>query len=316
MKNEQKKQTTEAVNAWIQDGNPDRSQNQLCKLSKVSPVIVQAIRQGEMAYRASKASDKDIQIADSHYYKLAEAVGLKFEKEIHFNNRNYAQVHNLCRYAQLKHRRGIIDSEDSGAGKTYALEAYARENKSAIYIKATSMMKGRDLISKIMEILHITPEGKRPVRHLEQITERFIQPGTVIIIDELEHASPDMWRVIKDIEDATYRKGGLILAGKGLISEIETAAKRNKKLMPQIWRRFKNNRINLKALSRANITASCEEHGITDTKVQKVMSRIVEDWSQLNEYIKDIHDVLISKGIEVTEDSVKQLFEIDEYSNL
>ncbi|AEL24324.1 ATP-binding protein [Cyclobacterium marinum] len=315
MNNEHKKQVSQAINAWIEEGNNERSQNQLCKISKVSPAIVQAIRAGESTYKASKSSEKSIQIVDSHFYKLAEAVGLKFEKEIHFNNQNFTQVHNLCRYAQGKHRRGIIDSVDSGAGKTYALEAYAKTNRNAIYIKATSMMKGRDLITKIMEVLKITPRGRRAVTHLDQITERFIQPGNVIIIDELEHSSPDMWRVIKDIEDATYNKIGLILAGKGLITELHTAAVRNKKLMPQVWRRFKNNKIKLKALSRNNVIAACEEHGITDKPVQRLLSKHVEDWSQLNEYIKDIHDMLISRALEVTEDTVKQLFELDEYSN-
>lgn len=314
MNSENKNKVMEAVASWIEEGNQERSQNQLTKISGVAPVIIQAIRQGQDYYRASKSSEKDIQIAEKHYYKLAEAVGLKFEREIHFENRNYKQVHGICAYAMQKQRRGIIDSEDSGAGKTYSLEAFARMNKKAVYIKATSMMKGRDLIMKIMNQLQITPEGKRPVRHLEQITERFITPGALIIIDELEGASPDMWRVIKDIEDATYKKIGLIICGKGLINELETAAKRAKKLMPQIWRRFKNNRITLKALSRQNIMAACEEHGITDPGVKKVLASNVEDWSQLNEYIKDIHDILITKGIDITSDSVKQLFEIDEYA--
>lgn len=316
MQIEQKTKVTEAINAWIVEGDNDRSQNQLCKISDVSPVIVKAIREGDLVYFGSKSSDRPIIIADSHYYKIAEAVGLKFEKEIHFNNTNYNKVHEICRYAQNKHRRGIIDSKDSGAGKTYSLEAFARMNKKAIYIKATSMMKGRDLILKILHQLNITPDSKRAVRHLEQITERFIQPGALIIIDELEGASPDMWRVIKDIEDATYRKIGLIIAGKGLIHEIETAAKKGKKLMPQVWRRFKNNRIILSALSLTNITASCMEHGITDKGAQKVLAKHIEDWSQLNEYIKDIHDMLISKGQEVNEVSVKQLFELDEYASL
>lgn len=313
MNAENKNKVMEAVSSWIEEGNPERSQNQLCKLSGVAPVIIQAIRTGKDVYRASKSSDRDIEIAEKHFYKLAESVGLKFEREVHFNNKNYEQVHRLCAYAMQKQRRGIIDSEDSGAGKTYSLEAFARMHKKAIYIKATSMMKGRDLIYKIMNQLQILPDGKRAVRHLEQITERFISPGSLIIIDELEGASPDMWRVIKDIEDATYRKIGLIISGKGLISEIETAAKRGKKLMPQIWRRFKNNRIVLKALNRQHITAACVEHGIEDKAVQKVLAGHIEDWSQLNEYIKDIHDILVTKGIEVTSDSVKQLFELEEY---
>jgi DNA transposition AAA+ family ATPase len=315
MQNEQKSKVSEAVNAWIIEGNPDRSQNKLCELSGVSPVMVKAIRLGELTYKAKKDSDKDIAIADQHYYKLAEAVGLKFEREIHFANKNYETVHNICRYAQSKHRRGIIDSEDSGAGKTYSLEAYARQNKKAIYIKATSMMKGRDLIQKIMTQLNITADGKRAVRHLEQITEKFIQPGALIIIDELEGASPDMWRVIKDIEDATYRKIGLIICGKGLINEIKVAAGKGKKLMPQIWRRFKNNQILLKALNRNNVAAACKEHGIEDAGVIKLLSRHIEDWSQLNEYIKDIHDILISKGQEVSETVIKQLFELEEYAS-
>lgn len=311
MTNEQKNQVTEAVNSWISETDSDRSQNQLSKRSEVAPVIIQAIRKGDLAYKNNKTSDRDIAIADAHYYRLAEVVGLNFQRVIHFNNRNYETVFQLCRYLQSKQRRGILDSRDSGAGKTYALESFADSNSNVLYIKATSLMKGKDLIDKILSAIHARPESKSLMAKLDAIARKVIQPGYLIIIDEMESVSPDMWRVIKDIEDATYRKIGFLISGKGLSDEIKTAAIKGKKLMPQIWRRFKNNVKVLSAINVHNITAACNEHGIADKAVHKLLIRHTEDWAQLNEWIKDIHDLLISKGIEVSEQTVSELFELD-----
>jgi polyhydroxyalkanoate synthesis regulator phasin len=314
MNQSQKNKVTEAVIEYIADTSGDNSQNKLSKLSGVAPIILMAIRDGRESYRTSKDSNKDIAIDDQYYYKVAEALGLKFEREVHFSNSNYARVHQLCRYAQAKHRRGIIDSKDSGAGKTYALEAYARENRNVLYIKATSLMKGKDLVEKIISSLHIRPESKSLMHRLDAIARKVIQPGYLIIIDEMESVSPDMWRVIKDIEDATYGKCGLIISGMGILRELELAAAKGKKLMPQILRRLRSNKLILKALSKKDIEEACKEHDITDRKVTNLLARHVFDWAMLNEYVKDIHDVLISKGKEVSEDYVKQLFQLEEWA--
>ena len=308
----QKNQVTAAANEWISDTDQERSQNKLCQKSSVSPVILAAIRRGESAYKPNQKEDKSIEIADSHYYRLAEVLGLNFEKQIHFQNANYEAVFELCRYLQAKQRRGILDSIDSGAGKTYALESYAAQHSNVLYIKATSLMKGKDLIDKILTAIHARPESKSMMAKLDAIARKVIQPGYLIIIDEMESVSPDMWRVIKDIEDATYRKIGFLISGKGLSAEIKTAAIRGKKLMPQLWRRFKNNIKLLKAIHINTITKACEEHGITDKAVIRLLSRHVEDWAQLNEWIKDIHDLILTRGMELTPETVSALFGLDE----
>lgn len=277
-------------------------------------MIVMAIREGLDTYRANKASGKDIAIKPEHYYKLAEAVGLSFERQIHFQNKNYTAVHQLCKYAQSKHRRAIIDSKDSGAGKTYALESYASQHRNVLYIKATSLMKGKDLVEKIIHALGIRPESKSLMVRLDAIARKVIQPGYLIIIDEMESVSPDMWRVIKDIEDATYGKCGLIISGMGILRELEIAAAKGKKLMPQILRRLRSNKLMLRAISRKDIEDACTEHLITDRKVVNILAKHIHDWAMLNEYIKDIHDILISKGEEVSEQAVKELFSLEEYA--
>lgn len=308
----QKNQVTQAANAWISDTDQERSQNKLCQKSGVSPVILAAIRRGESFYKPNQKEDKTIDIADTHYYKLAEVLGLNFEKHIHFQNDNYRIVFELCRYLQAKQRRGILDSMDSGAGKTYALEAYASQHSNVLYIKATSLMKGKDLIDKILSAIHARPESKSMMAKLDAIARKVIQPGYLIIIDEMESVSPDMWRVIKDIEDATYRKIGFLISGKGLSGEIKTAAIRGKKLMPQLWRRFKNNVKILKAININTITKACEEHGINDPAVIRLLSRHVEDWAQLNEWTKDLHDIVLSKGLDLSAGTVSKLFELEE----
>lgn len=303
---EQKQLITDALNDKISQSSTSGAA--IAEAAGVSKSYVSKIKNGEYSL-ALDGGKRTTEISDETFYKLAQVLGLQFEFEPHFQNLNYQKIYRACNWAQATKRRVLIDSQESGAGKTYALESYTRQNDLTLYIKATSLMKGRDLIQLLLDKLHIRVEGRRSnVEKLSMITSKLITPGYLIILDEMESVSPDMFRVLKDIEDATYRKCAIVLCGKGLSHEMQASAKRGKKLMPQLWRRFRSNRIMLGYFTRADVTRACEEHEITETSAIRALQEMVGDYAMLNEYIRDIHQHIIAKGFDANGTTVKQLF--------
>lgn len=307
MTTELKLRIGKAVLEWINnDENPDRTQMKLENLSGVSTRYIIEIKQGR---DYTMNADRKVPIKEQHYYKLAEAIGFPIQQEIHFNSDNFKKVQAACRFTQDRKRRMLIDSHESGLGKTYGLEYYARMTAKVMYIKVTSMMRGRDLIKELMHKLTLQPiKGQSQRDMLHMITNRIMHMQYLIILDEVESCSPDLYRVIKDLEDATYRKCGLVLSGLGVIDELERGAKRGKRLMPQLWRRFRANQTRLEYVRPQDIEKACRENNITDMGAIKVLQEIIDDYATLSEYIYDIYDWIIKPGKELNAASVRELF--------
>jgi len=302
----QKQEISGKATQWVAENQS--SQRQLADKAGISPAYMSQICKGIFQYenQGRKASP----ISDEVFYKIANAIGYRLEFVPHFNCENYQRVTNACAFTQANHRRFIIDSRDSGQSKTYALETYAQNNQNVLYVKCTSLMKGKDLIQLLMDKLKIHFDRRvSNTEKLAAITTEMLKPGYLIILDEFEGVAPDMFRVLKDIEDATYQKCGLVLCGMGVIQELENASKRQKKLGPQLWRRFRTNKLTLGMFRKQYAMDGMAEHGITNGPVVKWISDRVLDFGMLSEYVKDIHDHLISQGEEVNLENVEALFQ-------
>ncbi|MEP4136719.1 MAG: AAA family ATPase [Cyclobacteriaceae bacterium] len=306
MKKEQKELITAKLKEWIKSNSS--SQAQLAKKADVSSAYISKIASGIYMYENS--GREATPISDQVFYKIADAIGLRFDFEPHFNSDNFQRLTTACKFAQFNHRRVLIDSRDSGLCKTYSLEKYASENKNVLYIKCTSLMKGRDLIQLLLDKLNIRFEGRTTnTEKLAMITEQLLKPGYLIILDEFENVAPDMFRVLKDIEDSTYQRCGLMVCGMGITQDLESASKNKKKLGPQLWRRFRVNRIKLGLYKKEYTISGCAEYGITNGKVVTWLCERVTDYAMLSEYVKDIHTHLIGEGKDVSLDNIEALFQ-------
>lgn len=306
MTTELKKQIAKAAKAWV-DSNPNHSNSLLATRADVNTSYMSHILREK--FEIENAGRQASPISDAIFYKIADAIGLKLEFRPHFNCENYLKVTQICAFAQANHRRYLLDGKDSGLSKTYTLEKYAREHEGVLYVKCTSLMRGKDLIQLLLEKLGINLEGRHTMTSkLAHITSKMITPGYLIILDEFENVASDMYRVLKDVEDATYQKCGLIVCGMGITRDLEQAAKRQAKLGPQIWRRFKTNRLMLGMYKAEYTRVGAVEYGITDPNAIGWLQERVTDYAMLAEYVTDIHNHLIAAGHPVTKDTLAELF--------
>lgn len=298
------------------------TQEELAKKTRVSTSHISHIKQGKYTIRVG---EKDSPIGDDIFWKLADSlhVPLNGKLKIHFNSRHYLRITDALDKAAITPANILIDSFTadatgkmlsllSGAGKTYSLKKWAEQRGNAIYIKVESLMKGKDLLEKLLESAGITIEGRMSNTHkLKLIADKFIRPGGVIIIDECDSASTDILRVLKDLVDACQDRCSIILCGLGITEKLRLAKLRKKDLAPQLWRRFSTiNRINLPSFTRMDVTAGCAEYGITDAKVCEFVNSQCEDYYSLSEVVKDIVSNLVEKGKPTTWAEVSEMYNI------
>jgi hypothetical protein len=170
------------------------------------------------------------------------------------------------------------------------------------------------LLDKLLEAAGITIEGRvSNTSKLRMIAEKFVRPGWVIIIDEVDSAGPDILRVLKDLVDACLNRCSIILCGLGITEKLRLAKMRRKDLAPQLWRRFSPiNRINLPSFTLHDVREGCAEYGIKDAKVVEWINHNVEEYQGLSLLVKDVVTLLVNKGDEPNWDNVCGLFGIEQ----
>ncbi|MEO1255954.1 MAG: AAA family ATPase, partial [Bacteroidota bacterium] len=292
METKTKERISTAVAMWLAKDHPDHSQNKLADVSGVNARYIQSIREGKtfILQKQEGKEDKQLPINDEHYYKLAKAIGINLQFTVHFDrDPNFNRIQYLCEFVQKTRRTGLIDSMDSGDGKTYGTEYYEKNHSNVIYIKVTHKMKGNDLIDHLIKILKIKIKEQRvsPAIKIQKIAEYCVgRPGLLIILDELEDCDRDIWRIIKDLTDALKSHCGIILCGLGLIEKFYDGAVKRIGLFPQLDRRYRANRVKLVQLTKPLIYDICCDNGISDRGAIRVLQKACEDRGMLAEYIK------------------------------
>jgi len=305
----QKKLIVNQLNNWLEEGNPERSQAYLADQTGVNRSYISNVKNGQFVIKQN--GRKDTEISNEIFYKIADGIGLSLVTDLHFDTESYIRGYRACQYAQQMARRVLMDGA-SGSGKTYLLEKYARENEKVLYVKCTSRMKGKDLINTIIELLNIKTTTRSDTGKLKEIASKVAKRGFLIIIDEAESVSKDIYRVIKDLEDATYRICGMILCGMGLTEELESGARRKAKLFPQLRRRFRANKLSLSNISTGvakdrAVKVACKHYGIEDKTGIAYIKENVYDMAMLNEWLTDIVDLLIKKGKQANRANIQAL---------
>lgn len=306
---EHKHAITEAVRQWIDDKNPARSGNKLAEKASVSNAYISKIKAGQYEYELQ--GGRSATISDAVYHRLADALGIRFDGQLHWSFINsFKLIQRTCRKAQKKAIRMIVDGY-TGQGKTFGLEHYAVENDYVVYVKCTQNMSAKGLLDAILERLGVHEVIRGNHAKLETIRKIVTnRKGYLIIIDEVEVVKAGVYAVLKDISDFTHNKCGFMISGMDLIMKLDNLAGRHKPGFPQLRRRFHGNQVNIPTLSQGEIVAVCEHEKITNKGTQSVLARTVRDLDMLSQYVADIKEYQEANGKKITGEECVQLLDI------
>ncbi|ELR69189.1 hypothetical protein C900_05385 [Fulvivirga imtechensis AK7] len=307
MQLQDKQKITEALINWIASSE-SRSANILADQSGIAAAYISRIRNGEYTMKTGTGTSP---IPDKVFNTLADFLGVRFETELHWDTANYQLVQAVCKSAQDKKQRILLEA-DTGLGKTYALERYALENDRVLYIKVTRTMNAKDMLEEICKKLGIKDQLRGNRARMLAIQKKVTSvTGYLLIIDEAEYLKNTLYDLVKEIADFTDRKCGMILSGMELSAKINTMADRNRPGFPQLRRRFFPNRVELKAIEKEEIKEICKASGITDTTAINVLAQYIFDYDMLNQYVQVILENIRKCGEQLNGKDIISLFNLD-----
>lgn len=308
---EQKRKVTAAVNSWIDDTNAERSANKLGERSGVNPAYISHIKKGVFQFE-NKTDGRISVIKDSHFNRLADAIGLSLDEQLHWEFlENFKRIQRACRRAQKRAIRTVIDGW-TRMGKTHALEHYSITNDYVLYVKCTQNMSAKDLLDEILHALNCHDNIRGNHAKLRMIKSMILRKrGYLIIIDEVEVVKPGIYGVLKDISDWANRNAGFIICGMDILTKLERLAQMNKPGFPQLRGRFFGNKIiTASTLSETEVIAVCEYEKITNSKVQNLIADECKDLDKLSQWMYEILDWEKDNGRKITESEVIKMFNI------
>jgi hypothetical protein len=313
MELEIKEQVTKAINEWIDDKNQARSAAKLSEKSGVSTAYISRIKNGE--YDMVGGGGRLTHIGDSHFYKIAEAVGLKFDNEFKWDSLNSYKIgYRVLRKAQRKQLRMIIDG-DSGQGKTFIQRWYNRENDYVLFVECTRNMTGKALINSICDKLGIDQaQARTPYEKMELIRKVVTnRRGYLLMFDQVgnKEVKPSIYSVLMDIANFIEGRAGMVISGYQVSSMLQKLYDKKAPGYRQLARRFIPNAYELPTITSHEVGQVCELEGITNTGAVNVLKKYVQNIDMLVQWVTDIKEFQERKGGKITGDEVIDLFNIN-----
>lgn len=222
-------------------------------------------------WNAMPAGSKLVKIEDKYFQRIAEKVGIELEETFwgHFDTDNYQAITIAMNDARMSKLPIAIDGE-TGAGKTYAIREYRRQNPSETYlVTCADDLTSKSFMIELAEAVGIKAIGATSTLR-KNITRKLNDDANpLLIIDEAENLKDGAWGSIKSMMDALKGKCGIVLIGA---NDFETTlakkASRMKRSFPQIYSRIKEGGFTpLFKLSMDDVSLVCSSLGITSKRV-------------------------------------------------
>lgn len=313
MELETKQQITEALNGWIDEKNQQRSARALSDKTGVNTAYISRIKNGE--YEIQSGGGRITAINDSHFFKIAEGIGLKLDNEFKWDFlASYKMGYRILRKAHRKQLRTMIDG-DTGQGKTFLQKWYNLENEYVLLIECTRNMTGKGMINLICDKLGIELATRvTPFEKLEKIKKVLAhRRGYLIMIDQAGKAEvkPSIYSVIMDIAVAVEGKAAMVITGYKITEMLQNMYDRHVPGFRQLARRFKSNAYELPELTPTEIEKVCEHEGITNKSAKNVLMKYVKDLDMLASKVRECLDLQEKEGRKITGEEVLDLLNID-----
>ncbi len=234
-----------AANGWVSDKSS--GVNQLAQFTKVNVMYVSHIMRYDFTYKDPKSSENR-DIADRWFQQLADCIGLRLEKEHwpHVDTPQFKEIDLELRESLATSATRVLICE-SGAGKTYTVDRFKKEFPNRVFVVTCHRFDCvSDLIEKMAEATGRPVEGKTISRRLSRLNVWLYSQGRVdgskpmIIFDEAENLTLTTLQALKAMYDTIKWSCATVLIGTDqLIDTLERLKSKNKKGIPQFYRRFK-----------------------------------------------------------------------------
>ena len=182
---------------------------------------------------------------------------------------NYRRVLAVCENAQSLSSAKIV-SFDAGAGKTFALQSYAKNTQNVYYIQLERHYTKKVFLQKFGRVLGMQLTGSI-CEMIDEIIDKLKSAKKPLVIwDEFDKVleKKGVFDLFKTFYDATLDFCGFVLCGTtALEDQLKKCVKSNKIGYVELFSRCGREYISLKALSVQDVAMICRCNGILDDKI-------------------------------------------------
>lgn len=306
MTSEQKNQVIAALNDYKTEKG--MGINELASFSGVNARYVSEILNGA---HFTKVGEKDSEISDKWFKKLADAIGYSLEK-VYWKTvtkaPQFQQAIDFLVTAKEVGTSGMLIG-DTGLGKTDAVNKFINRYPQNTYrITVSKLYTLPYIIEKLLKLLGL-PENGSAAAKLDRIIEHLIKlkyegANVIIIFDEAENFKMPVFGLVKALFDGIFKYCSLVLIGTTeLTDKMERLKKKNKDGMPQFCRRFKAGTRYMKAINpNTDFEPFYEMAGVTDTGLKKLLNVTADNYAELNNYLEPVMRAADERNIKLDEE--------------
>lgn len=249
--------------------------------------------------------EKSPKIQDDKFIVIADFLGIRRQSEVsageanrlHFNTDNFIITRRLVELVAEEKTVAILDSDISGAGKTYNTQTICKHHPYYYYYKVSSDCTPSLLINGIMKAIGMGEVKGKISEKLDMIEARLKGKNAVLIVDEVETVEPEkrnrLYGKIKDICDKAIGNFGFIACGIGLLRYFEIQAEKDTKMKgyKQLYSRLSPNSEVLGGISKDDVKEISNKVGGLKEVVMNWILKCVPDFRFLMWKLPEIVEI-------------------------
>jgi DNA transposition AAA+ family ATPase len=255
-------------------------------------------------------------IKDRYYASIGEMTGTPLGNTYweHVDTEQYECIIEELLDAKVRGFNKMIIGE-TGSGKTYSVDRFVRKYPAFTYrITVSSDHTLKNILNELGECMGIRYGGDN-VYKIRQIAAKMRLYKTsgkkpVIIIDEGENLKLPQLRAVKSLYDALQGYCPVVLIGTDqLLNKIERLTRKNEDGMPQLYRRFKAGKREIRAINKETMFAPFLA-GIEDENLCQMLIHLADNYGELNDYVEPALREAAQHGQPLTENFFRMLYKI------
>ncbi|HEY3390902.1 MAG TPA: ATP-binding protein [Prolixibacteraceae bacterium] len=204
-------------------------------------------------------------IKDDMWRNVASQIGYEETEWVGAETRDFKILTSLLRNAQM-HSNVFAIVGDAGTGKSFALKTYAENNRKVHIICCAEYWTRKVFLQELLASMGKEINGYNLNTMMVHVIEALKkEQDPLVILDEADKLSDSVLYFFITLYNQLEDHAGIVLcATKYLERRLKSGIAHNKKGYNEIYSRVGRKCVELKGLSRTDITAVCMANGITE----------------------------------------------------